>query len=84
MGWGSDLALSHDVGCKCSSDPELLWRWCRQATAAPIQPLVWELPYVMGVALKRPKKKKEEEEGGLPNLPEKAVGSLRVSNHWRG
>ena len=26
---------------------------------APIQPLVWELPYAVGVALKRKKKKKK-------------------------
>ena len=27
--------------------------WCRPEAAAPIQPLAWELPYVMGVALKK-------------------------------
>ena len=37
----------------------LLWLWCRLATAAPIQPLAWEPPYAVGMALKEPKKKKK-------------------------
>ena len=47
------------VGCRHSSDPMLLWLWCRLADA--IQPLAWEPPYAEGVALKRPKKKKKSE-----------------------
>ena len=31
--------------------------WHRVAVIAPIQPLAWELPYPVGVALKRPPKK---------------------------
>ena len=55
---GSGLAMSCSVGCcRHSSDPELLWLWCRLAASAPIQPLDWELPYAMGVALKIQKKK---------------------------
>ena len=45
-----------------SSDPELLWLWCRPEATAPIRPLAWEPPYAEGVALekdKRPKKKKK-------------------------
>ena len=34
-------------------DLALLWLWCRVAAVAPIQPLAWEPPYDMGVALKR-------------------------------
>ena len=34
----------------------LLWLWRRLAAAAPIQPLAWEPPYAMGVALKQTKK----------------------------
>ena len=30
-----------------------LWLWCRPAAADPIRRLGWELPYAMGVALKR-------------------------------
>ena len=40
-------------------DPLLLWLWPRPAATAPIQPLVWELPYTLGEALKRQKKKKK-------------------------
>ena len=52
--------MSCGVRCRCSSDPTLLllWLWCRLAAIAPIQPLAWEPPYAVGVALKRPKKKK--------------------------
>ena len=47
--------MSCGVGRRCRSDPALLWLW--PAAVALIQPLAWELPYAMGVALKRPKKK---------------------------
>ena len=50
------------VGLRHSSDPMLLWLWLRLVATAPIRPLVWELPYAVGVALKKEKKKKEEEE----------------------
>ena len=32
----------------------LLWLWCRPVVTAPIQPLAWELPYAMDMALKKP------------------------------
>ena len=50
MRWG--------VGCRLSLDPELLWLCCRLAAVALIQPLAWELPYAMGLALKSEKEKK--------------------------
>ena len=47
------------LGCgivsRRGSDPALLWLWCRQAAAALIPPLAWELPYAVSVALKKPK-----------------------------
>ena len=49
--------MSCGVGHRRGLDPTLLWLWHRQAAAAVIQPLAWELPYAAGVALKRPKKK---------------------------
>ena len=58
--WVKDLAVSCGVGCRRGSDLALLWLWCRLAATAPIRPLVWELPYAEGVALKRQKKKKKE------------------------
>ena len=52
VGWGSGVAMSCGVCCRQGSDPTLLWLWYRQAAAVPIQPLVWELPYDTGAALK--------------------------------
>ena len=40
-------------------DPVLPWLWYMPAATALIQPLAWEPPYAMGIALKRPKKKKK-------------------------
>ena len=48
--------MSYGVGCRLSSDPELLWLWCRPAAAALIRPLDWELPFTSGVGLKKKKK----------------------------
>ena len=50
--------MSCGVGRRCSSDLELLWRWCRPAAITPIRPLAWETPYAMGAALKTKDKKK--------------------------
>uniref|UniRef100_A0A8D0TGI4 Myosin-7 n=1 Tax=Sus scrofa TaxID=9823 RepID=A0A8D0TGI4_PIG len=41
-------------------DPALLWLWCRLAAIALIGPLIWELPYAAGVALKRQKDQKKK------------------------
>ena len=46
-------------------DPVLLWLWFRQAATALIGPLVWELPYATGEALKNQKKKKKKKSWGL-------------------
>ena len=54
--------MSYGVGCRCASDPALLWQWCRLAAAAPIQSLAWKLPYATGTALKKRKKKKKKRE----------------------
>ena len=35
----------------------LVWLWNRLAAVVQIQPLAWELPYAMCVALKKKKKK---------------------------
>jgi len=51
--------MSCGVGQRLSSDPELLWLWCRLAAAAPIHLLAWELSYAALVVLKRHKKKKK-------------------------
>ena len=60
--WVKDLVSPWDegVGCRWSSDTALLWLWCRLEAAAPIQPLAWESPYAVGVALKRQKNKNKK------------------------
>ena len=47
--------MSCGVGCRCCSDPALLWLWRRLAAIARIGPLAWEPPHVTGAALKRHK-----------------------------
>ena len=58
------MAVSCGVGCRCGSDPAMLWLWCRLVATAPIGPLAWEPPYVTGAALKR------QEQKPKPNLSE--------------
>ena len=53
MGWGSGVAVSCGVVHRHGLDPALLWLWCSLAATAPIPSLAWELPYAVGVALKR-------------------------------
>ena len=57
-------SIPEDVGltpglCQWVWDPVLLWLWSRPAAVAPIQPLAWELPYAVGMALKSKKKEKK-------------------------
>ena len=52
--------MSCGIGRRCSLDPMWLWLWCRSAATAPIQPLAWEFPYAMCVALKRQRTKKNK------------------------
>ena len=52
--WVKDPALTYcGVGHRRSSDPVLLWLWCRPAAIAPIGPLAWEPPCAVGAALKQ-------------------------------
>ena len=44
--------MSCGIGLRCSSDPKWLWLWPRPAAVALFQPLAWELPYALSVALK--------------------------------
>ena len=45
--------MSRGVGRRWGSDLALLWLWCMPMAAALVQPLAWELPYAVGVTLKR-------------------------------
>ena len=79
--------VSCGVGRRCSSDPALLWLWCRPAAVAPIQPLAWEFPCAVGGALKRQKKKKKKKEsnsggssrGGLDPWPSQWVKASGIA-----
>ena len=53
--------MSCGVGRRQGSDLELRWLWCRPASTAPIQPLAWEPPYDVGVALNKTKQNKKLE-----------------------
>ena len=54
----------HGIGHRCGSDPVWQRLWCRPAATVPIWPLAWELPYAVGMVLKRsrktPKKQKHK------------------------
>ena len=54
---GFGVAVSCGVGHRWGWDLTLLWLTAVALTG----PLAWELPYEMGVALKRKKKKKKKE-----------------------
>ena len=45
--------MSCGVGCRCGSDPELLWLWCRPAATGPIRPLAWKPPHAAGAVLEK-------------------------------
>ena len=53
------MELTNSLKDMNGSDPELLWLQCRPAATVPIQPLAWEPPHAMGVALEKTKKKKK-------------------------
>ena len=59
-GLRSGVAMSCGVGHRRSSNPALLWLWCRPAAVALIPLLAWEIPYAAGAALKRQKTKKKK------------------------
>ena len=58
----SGLRIWHccGVGCKVSSDPALLWLWCRQVAIATIGLLAWEPPYAAGAAQEMAKRQKDK------------------------
>ena len=54
------VAVSCGIGRRHSSDPVLLWLWCRPVATALMGPLAWELPYALGAAQEMVKKKKKK------------------------
>ena len=63
--------MSCGVGCRHSSDPEVLWLWCRPVAMTPIRPLAWEPPYAQGVAQETAKTHTH-----TPHLPDTAQEML--------
>ena len=57
--WVKDtaVAMSCAAGCRCGSDPSLLWLGCRLVAIASIRSLAWEAPYASDSALKSKHKK---------------------------
>ena len=53
--------MSCGVGCRHSSDPTLLWLWCRPVATALIQPLAREPPYAAGAAQEIAKRQKQKQ-----------------------
>ena len=52
--------MSCGVGCRCASDPVLLWLWRRPGATALMRPLACEPPYAVGVAQRNSIKTKKE------------------------
>ena len=71
--------MSCGVGCRCGSDPELLWLWYRLAAAALIQLLAWEPPYAEGMALRRQKKEKKRKKKRKKKIRGRASGHHCIS-----
>ena len=65
--------MSCCVGCRCGSDPVLLWLWCRPTAVALIRPLAWEPPYAVGTTLKSKKNRTNQEFPGA-SFPGALVG----------
>ena len=66
--------MSWGVGRRRYSDQELLWLQYRPTAEALIQPLDWELPYAMGMVLKKKKKKQERRKEGRKERERKKGG----------
>ena len=52
--------MSYAVGRRFDLDLAFLWLWCRLVATALSRPLLWEPPYVTGMALKRQKDQKKK------------------------
>ena len=80
--WVKDLVLLHYcVCCRCSSDPVLLWLWCRPAPAALIWPLAWELPHAQVQPEKEKKNAKKEKSGKVGKML--IIFWIQVKGIWR-
>ena len=80
--------MSCGVGHRGGWDLASLWLWRRPAAAAPIGPLSSELPYAMGVALKKQKtnkqknKDKKRERERERNYGQVSSYTFQSGHHW--
>ena len=72
--------MSCGVGCRCVSDPALLWLWRRPAAAAQIRLLAREPSYAVGVAPKKKKKKKKPKKKKKKKRPKKKKKNYEGNN----
>ena len=71
------------VGLRRDSDLMWLWLWRKPAAVALIQPLVWEPPYAVGAALKRPKKQNKTKTPKLPMKNAQMASLVNSTNHLK-
>ena len=75
--------MSCGVGCRCGSDPELLWLWCRPVATVLIESLAWEPPHM---PCERPKKKAKKTKNNNNNKIKSSTLShplnLLLLNKW--
>ena len=76
MGRESAIVVACSVGHRRSSDPELLWLWCRPAATDPIRPLAWEPPYAMGAALENTKRQKKKKKDRAPFIQKQTHATI--------
>ena len=59
--WVQSLASLSGLRIRCcSSDPTLLWLWCRLVAIALIRPLPWDPPCASGAAQKDERQKEKK------------------------
>ena len=72
--------MSYGAGQRRSSDPALLWLWCRLAATALIRPLAWEPLYAAGAALWKGRKKKQKQKKQTKKKPKlKLMSNLSLT-----
>ena len=76
--------MSCGVGPRHGLDPELLWLWHRPASLALIQPLAWEPPYALSVALKRQSINQSINACQLARLTLRNDGDCPLAPYWEG
>ena len=74
--------MSCGVGRRRGSDLALVWLWHRPGSTAPTDPLAWEPPYAVGVALKRTKDKKERKKENQMKKHESNIRDLWNNTKW--